>query len=355
MAPTAGREARCAACLPGRIAMTDGASAPSPARRTPHAARNTPLEASYAACRAVMRAQASTFSLACRLLPPERRRATYALYGLFRTLDDLVDESDAGALGRADALASLRRWRAWFDRPGTEPPDHPVIPAFRETVDRFAIPLRYFVELTDGLEADVSNRHYKDFPELALYCYRVAATVGLAMCRVLGVTSDQAAHHAVELGVAMQLTNILRDVREDAERGRVYLPLDELSDAGWDEARLREGPIDERFRALMRRQVARAHSYYDRGVAGLPYLSPDARFAILVAARAYGGILDVIERRRYDVFAGRARVPLARKLRIVAGCYLARGRPALPSRPLLGLAPGEPTGAELLAIAGAGP
>ena len=334
--------------------MTDGASAWSPAPGARRPAPGSRLEASHAACRAIMRAQASTFSLACRLLPPERRRATYALYGLFRTLDDLVDESDAGALGRAEALASLRRWRTWFDRPESEPPDHPVVPAFRETVDRFAIPLRYFVELTDGLEADVCNRRYADFHALALYCYRVAATVGLAMCRVLGVTSDQAAHHAVELGVAMQLTNILRDVREDAEHGRVYLPLDELAAAGWDEARLRAGPVDERFCALMRRQVTRARSYYDRGVAGLPYLSPDARFAILVAARAYGGILDVIERRRFDVFAGRARVALPGKLRIVAGCYLARGRPALPAGALLGLAPGEPTGAELLALAGAG-
>jgi phytoene synthase len=311
------------------------------------------LAASYAACRAIMGTHASTFSLACRLLPPERRRATYALYGVFRTLDDLVDESDAGALGRAEALASLRRWRAWFDRPESAPPDHPVIPAFRDTTARFGIPLRYFVELTDGLEADVANRRYADFPELALYCYRVAATVGLAMCSVLGVISDQAAHHAVELGVAMQLTNIIRDVREDALRGRVYLPLDELRAAGWDEAGLCGGSMDDRLRALVRRQVLRARSYYDRGVAGLPYLSADARFAILVAARAYGGILDVIERRNYDVFAGRARVPLSTKLAIVAGSYLARRQPAVPPLSHRRLAPGEPSGADLLALAGA--
>jgi phytoene synthase len=335
--------------------MIDGTPAGTTAPGTRHPVPGTRLEASHAACRTIMRAQASTFSLACRLLPPERRRATEALYGLFRTLDDLVDESDAGALGRADALAELRRWRRWFDDPDSAPPEHPVVPAFQETVDRFAIPSRYFVELTDGLEADVCNRRYADFPALALYCYRVAATVGLAMCHVLGVTSDRARHHAVELGVAMQLTNILRDVREDAERGRVYLPLDELAAAGWDEARLRTGPIDEPFRALMRQQVLRARSYYDRGVAGLPYLSPDARFAILVAARAYGGILDVIERRRFDVFAGRARVSLPARLRIVAGCYLARHRPAPHPGGQRGLAPGEPTGAELLAMAGAGP
>jgi phytoene synthase len=300
-----------------------------------------------------MRAHASTFSLACRLLPQERRRATYALYGLFRTLDDLVDESDAGAMGRVEALASLHRWRAWFDRPQTDPPDHPVIPAFLDTTVRFGIPLHYFVELTHGLEADLANRRYADFPALALYCYRVAATVGLAMCSVLGVTSDRAAHHAVELGVAMQLTNIIRDVREDALRGRVYLPMDELSAAGWDGKRLSGDSMDDRLRAVVRRQVMRARTYYDRGVAGLPYLSTDARFAILVAARAYGGILDVIERRNYDVFAGRARVPLPTKLGIVAGCYVARRQRAALTPALLRLAPGEPSGADLIALAGA--
>lgn len=306
------------------------------------------LEASYAACRGIMRANASTFSLACRLLPPERRRATVALYGLFRTLDDLVDDADAGIRDPGESLAVLRRWRRWFEEPASAAPDHPLVPAFRDTVGRFDIPLRYFVELTDGLEGDVANRRYADFGELALYCYRVASTVGLAMCSVLGVTSDRAAGHAVELGVAMQLTNILRDVREDALNDRVYLPQDELAAAGWSEGRLRRDVADEAFRSLLRRQVARARSYYERGVAGLGYLSADARFAILVAAHAYGAILDVIERRDFDVFSGRARVSTAAKLRIVAGCYVARGRLARRSRTPLALAPSDPTGFELL-------
>jgi len=309
------------------------------------------LEESYAVCRRIMRVNASTFSLACRLLPPQRRRATYALYGLFRTLDDLVDEVSEGQLERAEALATLLHWRTWLANPSVGPPPHPVVPAFRDTIRRFDIPMRYFVELTDGLAADVENRRYADFAELALYCYRVAATVGLAMCSVLGVTATEAAGHAAELGVAMQLTNILRDVREDVELGRVYLPQDELAASGWDEQRLRRGVADDAFRALMRRQIARARSYYARGLNGLLYLSPDARFAILVAARVYGGILDEIERRDGDVFVGRARVSTPAKLRIVAGCYLDRRRaPAATPAGVL-LAPGEPSGVELIHVA----
>jgi phytoene synthase len=282
------------------------------------------------------------------LLPPERRRATFALYGIFRTLDDLVDECGSGALARAEAEAALGRWRAWFAAPDGEPPEHPLIPAFLDTVRRYDIPLCYFVQLTDGLADDVAGRRYADFGELALYCYRVASTVGLAMCSVLGVSDDQACGHAAELGVAMQLTNILRDVREDATQGRIYLPQDELAAAGWDADRLRRGGVDAPFRALMRRQVARARSYYARGAAGLPYLSPDARFAILVASRVYGAILSEIERRDYDVFAGRARVSTPRKLVLLAGCYLERRRHAAHPARRTRLAPGEPTGMELM-------
>lgn len=311
-------------------------------------------EESYRACERIMRANASTFSLAARLLPPARRRATVALYGLFRTLDDLVDEVAEGELARGEALAALQHWRAWLlDPVAAPPPEHPLIPAFCETVDRFQIPPRYFVELTDGLGDDIQNRRYADFGDLALYCYRVASTVGLAMCSVLGVASREAAGYAAELGVAMQLTNILRDVREDAEHGRVYLPQDELRAAGWDEDRLRAGAIDEPLRALMRRLVARARSYYERGMAGLPYLSPDARFAILVAARVYGAILGEIERRNYDVFAGRARVSTPRKLRLVAGCYRDRRRIMLGGD-TSGLAPDEPSGMELIGFASLG-
>lgn len=314
------------------------------------------LEQSYAVCRRIMQQNASSFTLACRLLPTERRRATVALYGVFRTLDDLVDEVGDGHLERDAALASLNLWRAWFCAPDSRPPDSPVLPAFLDTVQRFDIPLDYFVHLADGLLCDVHNRRYADFAELALYCYRVASTVGLAMCSVLGVTDARAASSAAELGVAMQLTNILRDVREDVGMGRVYLPEDELRAAGWDAERLLRGAVDPAFCALMERQVTRARSYYARGSAGLGYISPDARFAILVAARVYGGILTEIERRRYDVFGGRAHVSTPTKLRLVATGYLQRRR-------LIGdgtgagvaLGPGEPSGAELISAAGTSP
>lgn len=302
------------------------------------------LESSYAAARTVMRRHAHTFYFAALWLRPARRRATYALYALFRTLDDLVDEVAAGG-DPAAARAELDGWRRWLECPASHPRTEPILPAVRDTLTRYDIPARHFLDLIDGLEMDLDGRRYADLADLAGYCYRVASTVGLAMCRVLDATNPAALAPAAELGVAMQLTNILRDVREDLANERVYLPQDMLSAAGWTEDDLRAGRVDDRFRALARDLSACARTYYDRGLRGLPYLSRDARFAILVAARCYAGILDRIERSDYDVFSSRAHVSTPAKLAIALRAAARRGTSAgsVPSLPV-----GAPSGDMLM-------
>jgi phytoene synthase len=305
------------------------------------------IDASFAAAREIMRRHAHTFYFAALWLRPERRRATFALYALFRTLDDLVDEVAAGDREREAARAELNHWRGWLTSPDTHHRTEAILPAVRATLTRHAIPVRHFLDLIDGLEMDLDGRRYDDFASLTTYCYRVASTVGLAMCHVLGAHDPAAQARAAELGVAMQLTNILRDVREDFGMGRVYLPRDMLAAAGWNDARLERGVVDDGFRDMMRDLVARARLYYARGVRGLPYLNPDARFAILVAARCYAGILSRIERSDYDVFATRAHVSGGAKLAIALRSTVQR---RTGSGALAALPPGAPDGARLLGL-----
>ncbi len=307
------------------------------------------LQRSYAAAREVMRHHAHTFYFAALWLRPDRRRATHALYSLFRTLDDLVDEVAEGERDPGAAREELQRWRAWLNDPEANPRVEPILPAVRDTLTRYAIPSHHFIELIDGLEMDLAGRRYADVADLGVYCYRVASTVGLAMCHVLGAVDPAAQARAVELGVAMQLTNILRDVREDFENGRIYVPHDLMARAGWDEDRLRDGRVDDAFRAMMGELVSLARVYYDRGMRGLPYLSPDARLAIRVAARCYAAILDRIEAADYDVFSARAHVSGRGKAGIAARAALDRraaGRGALPPLP-----DGAPDGTRLIALA----
>ncbi len=187
--------------------------------------------------------------------------------------------------------------------------------ALGDAIARFGIPEQPFQDLISGMEMDLVKTRYANFAELELYCYRVAGTVGLMMAPVLGIRDERALEPAAELGKAMQLTNILRDVAEDFGRGRIYLPADELSAFGVSEEQLRVGLVDDRFAALMRFQVARARAQYERGATGVPFLTGfgSQRMVRLMGA-LYSGILGAIERQGYDVFCSRAHVPLASKL-----------------------------------------
>ncbi len=289
----------------------------------------------YREAREVTRRHARSFFFASALLFGARKRAAYALYAACRGLDDLVDDGrvadPAGRLAEAsDVLA--RAMRGEPVRPADAHPWTPAqLAALSDAAGRFAIPGRPFAELVRGMEMDLSGLEYRTWAELDLYCYRVAGTVGELMAPVLGCRDDSALGAARDLGKAMQLTNILRDVREDYERGRVYLPSEELRAFGVVREDLAAHRVSDGFRALLRHQVARARALYASGAQGVPALGTAAsRATVRVMGAVYGGILGAIEARNFDVFSARARVGAWGKVRLALG---ALARP--PAPPLL--------------------
>ena len=257
--------------------------------------------------------KARTFAFAARFLPEEERRAVTVLYAFCRVMDDLVDEPQPGSgqLAIREQLAAWRRWLA-AGAAGDEPEPRELARALREQVlRRHQVPVALLTTLLDGVESDLEPVRLPDFAALRRYSLQVAGTVGLAMCHVLNARQPETLNAAAELGIAMQLTNVLRDVGGDLRRDRIYLPAEELRRFGYSEARLRalaergEGP-DEDFRSLLRFQIARARGYCARGLVGVWTLPPRARPAILAAGRLYRAILDAIEGNGYDVLHRRA-------------------------------------------------
>lgn len=265
----------------------------------------------------VLRTKARSFAFASRFLDPERRRAAEILYAFFRTVDDLVDERPPGS-ETARIAAELDRWDAWLADPRREDGVDALKTALAEVLTAYAIPPSYLRALLLGLREDLEGRTVETFEDLERYSFRVAGSVGLAMCHVLGTTTRSALTAATALGIGMQLTNILRDVAEDLARDRVYLPADELAHFGCSREGLSSRAVDEALRALLQFHVERARRYYVAGVVGIAELSPEARYPIALAATLYGRILDKIEAQRYDVFVRRAAVSRREKL-ILAG------------------------------------
>jgi phytoene synthase len=255
-----------------------------------------------------------SFYFATRFFPPELASSAYAVYWFCRTTDDMVDENpDAGA-----ARQELESWREGLKSALAGSAAQPaVLRHFANTCERHAIPAEYAFELIEGMRMDLEAVRYRSFDELRVFCYRVASTVGLMMSHVIGFQGD-ALPYAEDLGVAMQLTNILRDVGEDLGRGRIYLPGDEMEAFGYTEAALRGGERTPEFLRLMEFQAARARQYYEQSMPGIAMLRPEGRFAVEIAARVYRGILGEIEAMDYDVFRRRAVVPAWRKYGITA-------------------------------------
>ncbi|HEU5366836.1 MAG TPA: phytoene/squalene synthase family protein [Ktedonobacterales bacterium] len=273
----------------------------------------------YSANERILATHGQTFHFAARFLPPGVRPSVVTLYAFFRTLDDLVDEPETGR-GRQDVYAELHAWRDWLVENHSRPaPREPLGADVAALITGHQLPIPLFLDFLDGVLGDLEPRQVRDVGELHRYCYAVAGTVGLAMARLLGAASPQALAAAESLGIAMQRTNILRDVGGDLESGRIYLPQDELARFGLSSEHLyqlwkeRNGP-DEQFRALIRAQIAQTHRYYAHGIAGIWLLPQDCRLPILLAARLYRRILLVIERNHYDVLRWRAATSFPEKL-----------------------------------------
>jgi phytoene synthase len=272
------------------------------------------LKESYAWCERLARQQAGNFYHAFRLLPTPQRRAMCALYAFLRVADDLTD----GPETVAEKSLALANWRRQLDDMLAGVYHHPLHPAFHHTVEQYGIPRRHLEDVLDGVGMDLDTDRYDTFADLYRYCYRVASAVGLACIHVWGFADERAEEHAEAAGIALQLTNILRDLGEDAARGRVYLPREDLERFGYRAEDLEHGRRDERFRALMQFQVERARGYYESAAPLADLLDPAGRAVFLVMLRTYRGLLEAIVRRDYDVFSSRVRLSRLHKLWLAA-------------------------------------
>jgi len=264
------------------------------------------LRKAIAACETITAEYSRSFYLASSLLPREKRRAMRVLYAFCRTADNLADGNVEQPAAR---LLELRKGITGQRASA----DDAVLTAWSDIQDRYQIPLCYAEQLLDGVEQDLVQRRYRTFQELSIYCYGVASTVGLMSMYITGFSDPQAVPYAIKLGVALQLTNILRDIGEDWILGRFYLPLDELEAFGLQEQEIAVGRVDDRWRDFMRFQIARVNRLYAESMPGIALLHPDGRFAVSAAAMLYKGILHDIEAHDYNVFDRRAFVSRARK------------------------------------------
>lgn len=281
--------------------------------------QTTVLAESYRYCDEIARTQARNFYYGFRLLPRQRRDALSAIYAFFRACDDYSDE--AGTVD--EKRAALDRWRAMLDEVVADPSRAealgPIWPAFGDAIRRYAVPPRYFHELLDGTLTDLVKTTYDTFDELYQYCYRVASTVGLVCVHVFGFDGAEDSLQMAEwCGIAFQLTNILRDVEEDARLGRVYLPAEDLAKFGLTPNDLVSPPADDRFRNLMAFEAARAHDYYARSAPLRERVDVASRAGFSALVLIYYALLCKLEREQFRVHGRRVKLSTVRKLMLLA-------------------------------------
>ncbi len=273
------------------------------------------LDDSYQLCQQITRREARNFYYSFLLLPRAKRRAMCALYAFLRHTDDLGDS----AADENERRVSLEAWRRSLNEAIEGRFDSPIMPALADTLERYRVPAVYLHAVIDGCLMDLDRQTYNTFDELANYCHHVASAVGLACIHIWGFQGGEAAlEPARNSGIALQLTNILRDLQEDAKVGRVYLPQEDLKRFDYTIDDLRKGVRDVRFDALMRFEIARAEEFYRRGAELSRYLYRDGKSVFGAMTAIYHGLLDEIQRRHGDVFSRRVGLSPWRKLRIAA-------------------------------------
>lgn len=285
------------------------------------------LREAYAHCRAITRHHAKTFYLSTRFLPNEKQRSIFAIYALCRYIDDIVDETfdvnhkkDINPVEVRRVIDDLcdRLDRA-YDSGHAE---SPILIAFADTLRSYHIPRNLPMELIEGVCMDLNQNRFKTFDEIYSYSYKVASVVGLMTSEVFGYSSNLALDHAIDLGIAMQLTNILRDISEDLDRNRIYIPLEDLERFGISEDDMFNRVKDQRFYDMMHFQIQRARSYYQSADKGIPMLNADSRLPVYLARMNYSRILDRIEEDVFKVFDERAYLSTSEKLAILPKAWI---------------------------------
>jgi 15-cis-phytoene synthase len=274
------------------------------------------LRTAYKQAAKITSLHSKSFYFASGLLPEEKRAAVRALYAFCRTVDDIVDESS-----EIERDSQLDYWRRMVENASFADNDL-VAAAWADTLTRYHIPRHYALQLIDGVARDIFQSRYQTFEELATYCYGVASTVGLMSMYIVGFDSSEAVPYAIKLGVALQMTNILRDVGEDYHNGRLYLPREELAFYGIPESQIAEGQITESWRQFMKFQLDRTRQLYEESWAGVKMLECEGQLAIGAASVFYQGILDEIEKSDYNVFNHRASLSALGKVSRIPALWL---------------------------------
>lgn len=280
-----------------------------------HLLNRSILDSAYAYCDSITAVHSRTFYIASRLLPAAKRRAVRALYAFCRASDDITNGS------QRDSALILAAWRKRALATNPVRGDSVDI-AWADTRRRYRIPIRYTEQFIDGVARDLRQRRFETFADLASYAYSVASTVSLMSARIIGVSGPEAIPYAVKMGIALQITRILRDVGEDLRSGRIYLPAEDLARFGVTEADLAAGRVDDRWRALMQFEIDRTRRLYAEAWPGVALLHEDGRLAVAAVTELYRAILDDIEANDYDVFTRRAHVGHWKKLAKIPGIWL---------------------------------
>ncbi|MBN2104049.1 phytoene/squalene synthase family protein [bacterium] len=281
---------------------------------------NIQLELCHKYNRQLLKVYSKSFFISTLLLPRSRRKAVYALYGFCRFMDNLVDKPrDRSKEELIQEIHDLEKELKIACRTGES--EHPVLCSFIHIAGKYRIPIEHPLELVRGILMDVDHQHYQTFQDLYLFCHRVAGVVGLMMTHVLGYSSDKAFGYAAKLGIAMQLTNILRDIQEDKNNGRIYLPLDEMEKFNVQKTDILQENVTPELKKLIRFSVDRAHRYYQEASPGIEMLTPQCRFAIYSASDIYRNILHEIESNDYNPFLGRVYVTQVKKTGIILSNY----------------------------------
>lgn len=277
------------------------------------------LEAGFTQAEKITKKYAKTFYFASPFLSKERRRAAYAVYAVCRIADDYVDANLPDT-----ASKKLIKIEQGIDSAYTDGElQDPLLLVFRNSIKTYAIPRQYFKDIIAGMRLDLNKNRYADFGELHDYCYKVAGVVGLTMLQIFDTRAQEAKGYAVDLGVALQLTNIIRDIKEDYARGRIYLPQEDLQRFGITQEDIGQEKLSENFKALLNFQIQRARQYYSRSLAGLKFIKDkSSRLLIMAIQQMYAAILEVIEKSDYDVFTRRAQVSNLKKIAIISKVFL---------------------------------